>query len=85
MAHNRLRAFSEETGQPVEIGDNVVSWRGTRGILASIDRPRGPGHSGKVTVRVSETLLTQQNYDSVWGLRVEPEQADEPIIKVDGD
>ncbi len=78
MARNRLRAVSIDTGEPVEIGDNVVSFRGERGVLASLDRPEGPGHSGKVTVRVGLDAVERQHYDGVWGLRVLPETADQP-------
>lgn len=78
MARNRLHAVSIDTGQPVEINDNVVSFRGQRGVLVSIDRHEGPGYEGKVTVRVAIDQVPRQYYASVWGLRIPPEQADAP-------
>jgi hypothetical protein len=78
MARNRLRAFSLDTGEPVEIGADVTSFRGQPGILVSVDRPNGPGYEGKVTVRVALDQNPQQYYAGVWRLRVPPEQADAP-------
>jgi hypothetical protein len=70
-------AYDEVTGERVEPGDPVTSFRGTRGYLRRLDRARSLGYSGKVTVELAdvetEYLFDRlvYHYDNVWGLRVE--------------
>lgn len=46
-----LVAHHEFTGAVINVGDRVVSFRGEPAILVSLDRPKGNGRDGKVTVK----------------------------------
>lgn len=46
-----LVAHHEITGAVINVGDRVVSFRGEPAILVSLDRPKGNGRDGKVTVK----------------------------------
>lgn len=65
-----LRAFDERTGEPVNIGDTVTSFRGETATLHKLDRARETGRTGKVTVKADDGTLLY-HYDNVWSLRVE--------------
>lgn len=70
-------AYDEESGNMVEIGDPVHSFRGDRGVLRGLDAARVPGKSGKVAVELmsdgDDDGTMVYHYDKVWGLRVEAE------------
>jgi len=63
----------KKAGQPVQIGDTVVSFRGEAYELTGTSRFRSTelGKTGKVTVRPIGGGSSQEYYDSVFGLRVE--------------
>jgi hypothetical protein len=70
-------AYHEESGERIEPGDPVTSFRGERGYLRRLDAARVPGKSGKVTVELADVETDHlfdrlvHHYDKVWGLRVE--------------
>lgn len=66
-----LIATDEKTGERVLPGATVTSFRGERAKLVSLDRPRVPGKSGKVTVKWVGRSGAWSYYDGVFGLRAE--------------
>lgn len=69
-----LRAYSLETGQPVNPGDEVVDFRGdTYRFVRAID-VTVPGRSGKVEVATFAGMLHRRTlYASVFGFVVKDE------------
>lgn len=66
-----LIATDEKTGERVLVGATVTSFRGEKAKLVSLDRPRVPGKSGKVTVEWAGRKGEWEYYDGVFDLRVE--------------
>jgi hypothetical protein len=72
-----LIAHDETTGAVVNIGDTVTSFRGETAKLYSLNRPKGDGRSGKVSViwddraeSVSGIPGNNEYYDGVFNLVV---------------
>jgi hypothetical protein len=67
-----LVAHHETTGEVVNIGDTVTSFRGEKATLVSLNRPKGDGRSGKVSVRWEgrEGFGSNEYYDGVFDLVV---------------
>jgi hypothetical protein len=71
-----LIAVREEGGTEVRKGDEVISFRGEKAIFVAATRPRGPGHTGKVTVHWKSDpepyndLRALEYYDTVFDLEV---------------
>lgn len=74
---SKLVAFSERTGQPVDVGDTVTNFRGETGKLHTLVLARSPGRSGKVGVEIDGG--TVWHYDAVWGLVIMDETDGEPV------
>lgn len=67
-----VRAFKESTGEEVQPGDLVVSFRGEAGGLMGVTKLPSPGKSGNVHVQTPDGH-NFYNYPQVWGLRLEVE------------
>jgi hypothetical protein len=70
-----LFAFNANTGEQVNVGDTVTSFRGEKATVTSLSRAVIPGKSGKVVVRWIEkesgpTDFEREYYDSVFDLVV---------------
>lgn len=59
-----LFAFNATSGEPVNIGDTVTSFRGEKATVTSLSRAVIPGKSGKVVVRWIEKSSGPTDYES---------------------
>jgi hypothetical protein len=80
-----LKAIDKKTGLPVQIGDEIIDFRGDKATLISLDRVneiRYGGHrSGKVTARWHDGML-RSVYDTVFDLEIRDTYLEDPLMEV---
>ena len=60
-----MRLIHEKTGQPLNIGDPVVTFRGERGVLTGSAEPRHSGSTGRVCLRLGDADGSAEFFPSV--------------------
>lgn len=63
-----LRAIHVKTGKPVEIGDEIVDFRGNKAILVSLDRVNEMRYGGRRSGKITVELVDQKRSDRVFDI-----------------
>jgi len=59
----------EDTRVPVQIGDKVVDFRGSKAVVVAIEPPRHSGSTGRVHIKESKSGPVMTYFPSVYGMK----------------
>lgn len=62
-----MRLIYTDTGAPVQLGDQVQTFRGERAILLGIGEPHKPSSTGRVYIQLADSGASREFFPSVIG------------------